>query len=159
MERIRSMDKFDRQILDILKTNARCSVSDIARDVSLSRSAVNARIKKLENDKIITGYSAQVTEPDLPKNVGAYISLKFDMSSSNHNCESYAKNIYAIDGVQWCHSISGETDMMLYVEVESMERLNQIRDQLQGYPELRHLMTHTVLTEFFNKQTSSFNMS
>ncbi|MFA0070630.1 Lrp/AsnC family transcriptional regulator, partial [Vibrio breoganii] len=50
------MDKFDRQILDILKINARCSVSDIARDVSLSRSAVNARIKKLENDKVITGY-------------------------------------------------------------------------------------------------------
>ncbi len=41
--------------------------------------------------------------------------------------------------------------MMLYVEVESMEHLNQVRDQLQSYPDLRHLMTHTVLTEFFNK--------
>ncbi|WP_261886444.1 Lrp/AsnC family transcriptional regulator [Vibrio pomeroyi] len=145
------MDKFDRQILDILKNNARCSVSDIARDVSLSRSAVNARIKKLESDKVITGYSAQVTEPNQTKNVCAYILLKFDMSSSDHSCESYAQRIESIDGVQWCHSISGETDMMLYVEVESMERLNQVRDQLQSYPDLRHLMTHTVLTEFFNK--------
>ena len=90
MERIRSMDKFDRQILDILKTNARCSVSDIARDVSLSRSAVNARIKKLESDKVITGYCAQVAEPNQTKNVCAYILLKFDMSSSDHSCESYA---------------------------------------------------------------------
>ena len=145
------MDKFDRQILDILKTNARCSVSDIARDVSLSRSAVNARIKKLESDKVITGYCAQVTEPNQTKNVCAYILLKFDMSSSDHSCESYAQRIESIDGVQWCHSISGETDMMLYVEVESMERLNQVRDQLQSYPDLCHLMTHTVLTEFFNK--------
>ncbi|UPR58935.1 Lrp/AsnC family transcriptional regulator [Vibrio sp. ED004] len=145
------MDKFDRQILGILKTNARCSVSDIARDVSLSRSAVNARIKKLESDKVITGYCAQVTEPNQTKNVCAYILLKFDMSSSDHSCESYAQRIESIDGVQWCHSISGETDMMLYVEVESMERLNQVRDQLQSYPDLRHLMTHTVLTEFFNK--------
>ena len=145
------MDKFDRQILDILKNNARCSVSDIARDVSLSRSAVNARIKKLESDKVITGYCAQVTEPNQTKNVCAYILLKFDMSSSDHSCESYAQRIQSIDGVQWCHSISGETDMMLYVEVESMERLNQVRDQLQSYPDLRHLMTHTVLTEFFNK--------
>lgn len=155
MERIRSMDKFDRQILDILKTNARCSVSDIARDVSLSRSAVNARIKKLESDKVITGYCAQVAEPNQTKNVCAYILLKFDMSSSDHSCESYAKRIQSIDEVQWCHSISGETDMMLYVEVESMERLNQIRDRLQSYPELRHLMTHTVLTEFFNKQNAT----
>ena len=148
------MDKFDRQILDILKINARCSVSDIARDVSLSRSAVNARIKKLESDKVITGYCAQVTEPNQTKNVCAYILLKFDMSSSDHSCESYATRIQSIDEVQWCHSISGETDMMLYVEVESMERLNQIRDRLQSYPELRHLMTHTVLTEFFNKQNA-----
>ena len=145
------MDKFDRQILDILKTNARCSVSDIAREVSLSRSAVNARIKKLESDKVIKGYCALVDEPNQIKNVCAYISLKFDLSSSDHSCESYANQIHGIDGVQWCHSISGETDMMLYVEVESMERLNQVRDQLQSYPELRHLMTHTVLTEFFNK--------
>ena len=145
------MDKFDRQIVDILKTNARCSVSDIAREVSLSRSAVNARIKKLESDKVIKGYCALVDEPNQTKNVCAYISLKFDLSSSDHSCESYANQIHGIDGVQWCHSISGETDMMLYVEVESMERLNQVRDQLQSYPELRHLMTHTVLTEFFNK--------
>ncbi|CAK1813869.1 Lrp/AsnC family transcriptional regulator [Vibrio crassostreae] len=145
------MDKFDRQILDILKINARCSVSDIARDVSLSRSAVNARIKKLESDKVITGCCAQVTDPNQTKNVCAYILLKFDMSSSDHSCESYAQRIQSIDGVQWCHSISGETDMMLYVEVESMEHLNQVRDQLQSYPDLRHLMTHTVLTEFFNK--------
>ncbi|KAB0461898.1 hypothetical protein F7Q89_15250 [Vibrio kanaloae] len=41
----------------------------------------------------------------------------------------------------------------------SMERLNQIRDQQQGYSDLRHLMTHTVLTEFFNKQNLSFNLS
>lgn len=149
------MDKFDRQILDILKTNARCSVSDIAREVSLSRSAVNARIKKLESDKVIKGYCALVAELNQTKNVCAYISLKFDLSSSDHSCESYANRIHSIDGVQWCHSISGETDMMLYVEVESMERLNQVRDQLQSYPDLRHLMTHTVLTEFFNKQNTT----
>ncbi len=65
------------------------------------------------------------------------------------------KRIQSIDEVQWCHSISGETDMMLYVEAESMESLSQFAIQLQSYPDLRHLMTHTVLTEFFNKQNSS----
>ncbi|MBW3695948.1 Lrp/AsnC family transcriptional regulator [Vibrio sp. T187] len=144
------MDKFDEQILDILKTNARCSVSDIARDVNLSRSAVTARIKKLETDKVILGYHTQIAANEEESNVCAYLALKFDMSSSTHNCECYASQIYKIDGVKWCHAISGETDMMLYVEAPSMARLNQIRDELQAYPDLRHLMTHTVLTEFFN---------
>ena len=50
------MDKFDKQIIEMLRVNARSSVSDIARDVNLSRSAVTARIKKLEQDKMILGY-------------------------------------------------------------------------------------------------------
>ncbi len=39
---------------------------------------------------------------------------------------------------------------MLYVEVESMAELNAIRDELQLNPQLRNLMTHAVLKEFFN---------
>ncbi|MGF1754312.1 Lrp/AsnC family transcriptional regulator [Vibrio makurazakiensis] len=144
------MDKFDQQILERLKVNARTSVSDIAREVNLSRSAVTARIKKLESDNIILAYRTQVASQEADHNVCAYLALKFDMSSSTHNCELYASQIQRIKGVKWCHAISGETDMMLYLEVGSMNRLNEIRDEIQAYPDLRHLMTHTVLNEFFN---------
>ncbi|WCP69027.1 Lrp/AsnC family transcriptional regulator [Vibrio tubiashii] len=144
------MDKFDRQIIDILKRNARESVSDIARKVNLSRTAVTARIQKLEHEKVILGYHADVAKTENKELIKAYLALKFDMSSSTQYCETYADLIYQIDGVKWCHAISGETDMMLYVEVDSMTRLNAIRDELQKIPELRHLMTHTVLNEFFN---------
>lgn len=144
------MDKFDRQIIDILKLNARESVSDIARKVNLSRTAVTARIQKLEHEKVILGYHADVAKTENKELIKAYLALKFDMSSSTQYCETYAALIYQIDGVKWCHAISGETDMMLYVEVDSMTRLNAIRDELQKIPELRHLMTHTVLNEFFN---------
>lgn len=147
----KNMDKFDHQIIEILKRNARSSVSDIARQVNLSRSAVTARIAKLEQEKVILGYHAQLADKqiDAPK-IQAYLALKFDMSSTTQYCETYAEKIYQIDGVKWCHAISGETDMMLFVEVPTMQRLNQVRDELQTIPELRHLMTHTVLTEFFN---------
>tara|TARA_Y100001956_G_scaffold49904_1_gene48587 strand:+ start:3307 stop:3756 length:450 start_codon:yes stop_codon:yes gene_type:complete len=149
------MDKFDQKIIEILKRNARASVSEIARQVSLSRSAVTARIQKLEGDKVILGYHAQVaSSADEAPMIQAYLALKFDMSSTTQYCETYAEKIYQIDGVKWCHAISGETDMMLFVEAPTMQRLNQIRDQLQTIPELRHLMTHTVLTEFFNTHGS-----
>lgn len=144
------MDKFDHQIITLLKKNARESISDIARQVNLSRSAVTARIQKLESEKVILGYHADVAQQESKELIKAYLALKFDTSSSTHNCEAYSERIYKIDGVKWCHAISGETDMMLYVEVETMTRLNAIRDELQHISELRHLMTHTVLTEFFN---------
>ncbi|WP_028022127.1 Lrp/AsnC family transcriptional regulator [Enterovibrio calviensis] len=144
------MDKFDTQILNILRVDARRTVSEIARDVSLSRSAVTARIRKMEQDKVILGYHADIAEEETVQGVTAYLALKFDTSSNGHHCESYAADIYTLDGVKWCHAISGETDMMLYVEVPNMARLNEIREHIQAYPELIHLITHTVLTEFFN---------
>lgn len=54
------MDKFDHKIIDILRHNARLSVTEIAEKVNLSRSAVTARIRKLENDKVILGYHAEI---------------------------------------------------------------------------------------------------
>lgn len=144
------MDKFDRLITDILRSNARASVSEIARAVSLSRTAVTARIQKLEKDKVILGYHADIVSEHKTEQIKAYMALKFDMSRTTQYCEVYADSIYKVDGVKWCHAISGETDMMLYVEVDTMTQLNAIRDELQQIPELRHLITHTVLTEFFN---------
>ncbi|WP_114766761.1 Lrp/AsnC family transcriptional regulator [Vibrio rhodolitus] len=144
------MDQFDEKILTLLKQDARLSVSELAKQVNLSRSAVTARIKKLEKQGTILGYHANVASNDNAVVIKAYLALKFDTSSSTHHCESYAAQIYEIEGVKWSHAISGETDMMLYVEVSTMEQLNSIRNQLHQIPELHQLTTHTVLTEFFN---------
>jgi DNA-binding Lrp family transcriptional regulator len=56
------LDKFDKQIIAELKKNARQSVSAIADTVSLSRSAVTERIKKLEQNGVIRGYQVLLSE-------------------------------------------------------------------------------------------------
>lgn len=144
------MDQFDENILALLKLNARSSVSELARQVNLSRSAVTSRIQKLEKDGTILGYHASVKKEGMDTKIKAYLALKFDTSSSTKHCESYADQIYQIDGIKWSHAISGETDMMLYVETDNMESLNHIRNELHRIPELHQLTTHTILTEFFN---------
>lgn len=145
------MDKFDNKIITLLRGNARLSVSELARQVNLSRSAVTARIQRLEAERVILGYHAEIAQPDTSSaKIQAYLALKFDTTKTRHYCDHYAPRIYQIEGVKWCHAISGETDMMLFVEVESMAQLYRIRDELYTIPELCHLVTHTVLTEFFN---------
>ena len=47
------MDKFDRQIIALLRQDARTSISQIAREISLSRSAVGERIRQLEQDGLV----------------------------------------------------------------------------------------------------------
>ncbi len=60
------MDKFDQAIINLLRQNARQSVSFIAEQVNLSRSAVSDRIKKLEQTGIIRGYQVLYQSYDLP---------------------------------------------------------------------------------------------
>lgn len=82
--------------------------------------------------------------------VCAYLALKYDTSSKQYHCEAYADTIRRIEGVKWCHAISGETDMMLYLDVPNMHRLNEIRAEVQAIPDIKQVVTHIVLTEFFN---------
>lgn len=57
------MDKFDQQILALLRADARLPISQIAREINLSRSAVSERIRQLEQGGVISGYHAQVAMP------------------------------------------------------------------------------------------------
>jgi len=56
------MDKFDQGIIEALRENARVSISHIAEMVSLSRSSVSERIKKMEKSGVIRGYQVLLSE-------------------------------------------------------------------------------------------------
>lgn len=144
-------DNFDHQIIELLKINARISVSDLAKNVNLSRTAVTARVKRLEQEGIIKGYHAVINdkEHDSENAICAYLALKFDTSTSNATFEDYAKKIQLIHGVHHCYGISGETDLMVYIEVESMKQLYLIHDQLNQLKHMRQVITHMVIRQFF----------
>ena len=76
------MDRIDRKIIDILQTNARAPLKEIADRVFLSSPAVSARIAKLEKDGVLTGYQAQVAPLKLGQLVKAFISWIWIPSSS-----------------------------------------------------------------------------
>ncbi|MFQ3196292.1 MAG: DNA-binding Lrp family transcriptional regulator, partial [Colwellia sp.] len=59
------LDNIDRQLISILRTDARTSVSDLAKKINVSRATVQNRLTKLEKRNIITGYTILVsTETD-----------------------------------------------------------------------------------------------
>ncbi len=111
------MDKFDQAIINLLRQNARQSVSFIAEQVNLSRSAVSDRIKKLEQAGIIRGYQVLLSESQ-KEGVSAYFEIQ-------HQCARCSEVIHvfqAIPEVITCRGISGEMDLLVYVQAASMKR-------------------------------------
>lgn len=137
------MDKFDQKILNELQRNARQSVSAIAESVSLSRSAVSERIKRMEDNGDILGYQV-ICKPEASTSIKAY----FEIRHGGYHCDSIAEHALQIDGIKVCHGISGDLDLILYAEADSLTMLHNIRNQLDAIPNIGTITTHIVMNEW-----------
>ncbi|PIA66134.1 Lrp/AsnC family transcriptional regulator [Pseudomonas sediminis] len=137
------MDKFDRQILTLLRSDARISVSQIAREINLSRSAVSERIRYLEESGVIRGYHAQVAVPG-EGGVRAYLELFYQ----NARCQDYVERMREYPEIRHCSGISGETDMLVLVEAPSMARLSEVRAAIEAFPQMQRVKTHVVVKDW-----------
>ena len=70
------IDNIDREILNIIQRDARTSNADIARQVELAPSAVLERIRKLEDRRVIRGYSADIDPKVLDYGLTAIIAVR-----------------------------------------------------------------------------------
>lgn len=69
------MDDLDKKILTLLNKNARATVKEIAAEVSLTSPAVSERIRRMEKNGIIEGYTVRFN-PELTRNyINAFISI------------------------------------------------------------------------------------
>lgn len=141
------LDKFDKAIIAELRIDARQSVSHISEAVNLSRSAVSERIKKLENTGIIRGYQVLLSESQ-KEGVSAYFEIQ-------HRCPRCADVVHvfqAIPEVITCRGITGDMDLLVYVQASSMKRLHEIREHIDAQTDIIKLKTHVVMSEWIDNR-------
>ena len=73
---IKMINKHDEKLIALLRTNARSSISDLARGLDVSRSTVQSRLFKLEQSGVITGYSVEFGSAYIEGLVSAHVSIK-----------------------------------------------------------------------------------
>ena len=139
------MDSFDRKILAALKQDARQSISAIAEQVNLSRSAVSERIRRMEDNGDILGYQV-ITRPQTEAR--PRVKAFFENQHKGYSCDTITAQILAIPGVVCCYGISGEVDLLIEAEAESMEALHQLRKQLDRIPDIGKVTTHIVMGQW-----------
>lgn len=137
------MDSFDQKIIAALRENARQSISAIAEQVSLSRPAVSERIKRLEEQGEIIGYQVlTATQSDSSELLRAY----FEIKHGGYKCRPLVQLVMQYPEVKYCHGISGEVDLIVYIEFADMQRLHEILAEIDNeLPEGAKIVTHMVL--------------
>ena len=123
------LDDIDKKILGLLQSNARTSLKTLAQKTYLSSPAVSARIEKLEKEKIITGYHAQLDPMKLGYHIIAFINLDV-VPEDKPRFYAYAETV---PNVLECSCVTGEFSMLMKVAFKSTKDLDLFIGQLQKF--------------------------
>lgn len=135
------LDRFDRAILDILGSDGRISVTELAVRVGLSKSPVQARLKRLEQDGIITGYRATVDPVRLDREHVAFVEVKLS-DTREAALAAFNAAVQAIPEVEQCHLIAGNFDYLLKIRTSDMTRYRAVlASRISTLPHVAHTST------------------
>tara|TARA_B100000963_G_C22527222_1_gene625903 strand:- start:549 stop:998 length:450 start_codon:yes stop_codon:yes gene_type:complete len=119
-----TLDILDRQLVELLQTNGRASMQELSNETGLSRSAVFTRVKRLEKDKIITGYAAQTNRRLLGLQIRAFCNVQLKQHDARF-LKEFEANIGDFKEVQSCYHIAGSFDYLISVDVPDMDAYHQ----------------------------------
>lgn len=122
------IDETDREIVALLRENARRTFADIAERVSISAPAVKRRVDRLERDGFIRGYTAIVSHPLMGSSLEAFVELRFDGRTKVDDIASVAAGL---DEVQALFTTAGDPDAIGFVRVVDVDHLKRVIDALR----------------------------
>jgi Lrp/AsnC family leucine-responsive transcriptional regulator len=122
------LDATDREIIELLRLDARRTLADIAERVSLSAPAVKRRVDRLERDRVITGYTVLVDHAKLGQSLQAFTELRF---AGNAHVDEISGIAEGIPEVQTVFTTAGDPDALAWIRVRDVEDLKRVIDLLR----------------------------
>jgi Lrp/AsnC family transcriptional regulator, leucine-responsive regulatory protein len=119
------LDSIDRRLLEELQADARLSMAELGRRVSLSAPAVAERVQRLERAGVITGYRAQVD----PKRIGYPVAAVVRVRPATRQLHKIPEIALDTPEVVECYRITGEDCFLLKLHLRSIDDLEEILDR------------------------------
>ncbi|MDT9598483.1 Lrp/AsnC family transcriptional regulator [Sphingosinicella rhizophila] len=142
------LDAADRRILRELQKNGRITVAELSSKVGLSATPCWRRIRDMEKNDVIQGYSCRVN----PSAVGFEIEAMIQVSLEKHadtQIVDFVSEVKKIPNVLKAYSVAGSYDALLHVAAASIPDLEQvILVKVAKLPSVAHLHSALILKQF-----------
>lgn len=136
------LDRYDRQILDILSKDGRAPVTDIARRVGLSKSPCQARIKRMRDNGVILGFRAVIDPAKLRLEHVAFVEVKLS-DTSEKALSAFNAAVQGLPEVEQCHMIAGAFDYLLKIRTTDMKSYRAVLgEKVSALPHVANTSTH-----------------
>ena len=140
-----SLDKIDMKIIHLLQHNARMSIAELADKVGLSATPIKERMRRLQDQGVITGYHAKINPHLIGQGLLVFVEIKLKDKSASLFAE-FKRDVLRISQIMECHLVSGEYDYLLRVAVKDTKDYERLlRERLYKIKGVRHSKSSFVL--------------
>lgn len=122
-------DEIDVMILSELEKNSRLSIRELSKRINLSPSSVTERVKRLEDNRIIEGYTITINK----KNLGLSIDCIIKITMKNGEYERFKNFIKAYNRSEWCYRIAGDGCFLVKLSVKDLSDIEEFINEVSPY--------------------------
>lgn len=142
-----AMDGTDLLLASLLIKDGRSTLKNLAEASGLSVSAVQARVRRLEADKVVRGYTADVDPDAIGLPLAAIIAITPLDTAHEYDIPD---RLGMLTEIESCHSVAGEDSFMLFVRVASPKALEALIREIRRRANVS-TRTTVVLQTFFER--------
>lgn len=121
------MDDTDRQLLSLLRDDARASVASLAKVLRVSRGTVQNRLARLEADGTITGYTVRLK----PQAEGHRIRAFMTVAVEGNRTAAVLTALRGDPAVSALHTTNGRWDMVAELQADSLEAFDSVLSRIR----------------------------
>lgn len=138
------MDAIDRHLLQLLQENCKLSYAELGAQVGLSISAVNERLKKLQDANVIKAYVAVISPRAVDLDVCAFMQV---LTSDPTSERAFIEGLLEIPEVQECHHVTGEFSYMLKIRTRNTAHFEALlQEKIKPLPGVVRTLSTLVLS-------------
>jgi DNA-binding Lrp family transcriptional regulator len=132
----------DEELIALLKVNAREPVAALARKLGLSRTTVQDRLRRLEEQGAIAGYTLKLSKDLRALGISAMVTISVEPRRQI----DVAKTVAKLAQIETLHTVSGKFDLIALVKTATAEDMDKIIDQIGVISGVTEIETAVILS-------------
>ena len=136
------MDDLDRQLIGLLRGNARLPAATLARTLRVARGTVQNRIARLEQMGIIAGYTVRLAAVDDEHRVAALTLVAVE----GNNVEKVLRSLRGDAAVSMLHTTNGRWDIIAELRADTLEEFDRVLSRIRRIEGVARSETNLLLS-------------